>query len=391
MLAFHGRLILLLTLNFLLVEAVFSQTVTPTPGDLSKSTLSWLAKWRTFRLDFTTEASITNAKGGKRHFFQKGTMASGGGIWRLREETVGEVDGQPDVVTRGIREVISTNKGTLSLQFDYPFLTGQRLDGIDDNPFRLFEMKPVGKHDPPRRIVLFNETKTGAPIFLPLIMESDESGSNPIPIARQLLTDASAKWGTPNEGSDVPGLAKVSLQGEGNEWELTLTQSGVICRAEQISTGAFRNKSGKTLGELGIQRIHKTWELVDPNENWSQFDVLADVAINFQNGTSHIENSRSKYREIRFAVTSNDLQLSKALENGAAVDLVGSPQIKAEWQDGKVVRVYNREAVETLADLRFIPQPTSILSRAWMPAVAFGAVVLIVGLLYRRRYNRRAI
>ena len=51
----------------------------------------------------------------------------------------------------------------------------------------------------------------------------------------------------------------------------------------------------------------------------------------------------------------NAFQLQAEIPNGTSVALRDSPQLKAEWHDGKIVRVYDGEAVKELATIEMKP------------------------------------
>jgi hypothetical protein len=93
-----------------------------------------------------------------------------------------------------------------------------------------------------------------------------------------------------------------------------------------------------------------------------------DVGIEWKTPTSfqsqltsvlHMTSGQKSSSKSVLTVTDVSFEVPKAIEvlteipNGTVVNLTETPQIKAVWQDGKVVRVYNARYVDDLSGARF--------------------------------------
>ncbi len=72
--------------------------------------------------------------------------------------------------------------------------------------------------------------------------------------------------------------------------------------------------------------------------------------------------------------------------NGGRVSLITNPQIKAQWINGEVVRTYNDEALEKLADVSFSPPP--VIGRR-ITILCIFLVVCAIGIATRTYYVRK--
>jgi hypothetical protein len=90
------------------------------------------------------------------------------------------------------------------------------------------------------------------------------------------------------------------------------------------------------------------------NDDWSEFVIATDVETEYENGVHGGSGSRTRYRDvIRPAV--RKVQVQARIKDGTRVILMENQQLKAEWRDGKIVRVYDGEAVKELATVKMAP------------------------------------
>lgn len=116
--------------------------------------------------------------------------------------------------------------------------------------------------------------------------------------------------------------------------------------------------------QLTLQKWEHGWRLSDLNSTYSSPSMTGKY--NVQTTTSGLELNASwtktaetpesratvRMRNIQFAPPKS-IELSQSIANGTPVSLRGSPQIKAVWMNGKVVRVYEGGTVDDLGSASF--------------------------------------
>jgi hypothetical protein len=126
----------------------------------------------------------------------------------------------------------------------------------------------------------------------------------------------------------------------------------------------FVSTAGKVTHRASIQRWHAGWRISQLESKHTEPPFVRTITIK-EDGSelvaeSHVsENvdspgsrSTSRTRAIRFD-GEFPIELTQSIPNGTPVALWDSPQIKAVWMDGKVVRVYEGGTVDDLGSATF--------------------------------------
>jgi hypothetical protein len=140
-----------------------------------------------------------------------------------------------------------------------------------------------------------------------------------------------------------PGLGYAPL-------EFTSSRTARDLNYDQKKIGDLVDQSGRRAKSYDhVTRI----EAVTPD--WSEFTIRTiDWAVHEGGFNDGLGVVRRYYNVVRPA-PENAFQLQAEIPNGTSVALRDSPQLKAEWHDGKIVRVYDGEAVKELATIEMKP------------------------------------
>lgn len=118
--------------------------------------------------------------------------------------------------------------------------------------------------------------------------------------------------------------------------------------------------SGKRIRDMGktenrMQSAESVQAFEAIKSDWTEFTIRNQSRGSYQDGSSGGIASVARYFDVERPATDAAFQLQTQIKNGTPVVLIDNQQIKAEWHDGKVVRMYDGSAVKELASVEMKP------------------------------------
>ena len=194
------------------------------------------------------------------------------------------------------------------------------------------------------------------------------------------IGDLSARvYLVPLKGSStVVGFSKI----EGDWWPIYYrreTERGLPDGAqsvEDIPEPTMHRWPRHTIAEGIVEGGGSQWKVVRRNKA-TYFDGYVDESL-----------EEIELTDVDFSPTDSDFVLPVNIPDGTPVQINEARQIKAEWRDGKIVKVYRGDVVETLATSQMRASPWK-----WYLMLGSIGIVLVGGLgwfLHSRRTSRES-
>jgi hypothetical protein len=149
--------------------------------------------------------------------------------------------------------------------------------------------------------------------------------------------------------------------------------------------------SGAIVGELSsdegkpYQAIRSSHRLETIDPAWKEFSIRSETVSVDSEGAESGFSELQRFHSILRPAPDSAFLMKTQIPNGTPVVLMDSQQIKAEWRDGKVVRVYDGEAVKELATVRMAPAGPN-----WVRWSVLAALTVGGGLFAWKRWGRKA-
>ncbi len=307
----------------------------------------WCQKWNHFRVELSSQTVIAGniiGKSGQLKVFQKTTIVRVGDSFRIREKTISQHPfSEKESYLGAVQELISVPEGVMVMSLNHVRVansaTDQERDAIFDSLEDLKEVKDVN----------FRTTNRPLITFPPAFAHEQSPFRGDQEILSKLISSPATRF-TMHRSE---GGRSVQVTGEtpGAAWNITSQDNGRMIKVSRQCAAGFV-QDGKSLGNAGIVKLDTTWENHSNSEEFlDKFSEVRSVVL--ANGKSEKTSTETKVTSCTFDVDIGDLKPRFPLKNGDSVTIMEKQQIRAEYRDGKIVRVYNKEAVETLADLRF--------------------------------------
>ena len=129
--------------------------------------------------------------------------------------------------------------------------------------------------------------------------------------------------------------------------------------------------------------VHVTLEAV--KSDWSEFTIRtlrwSDHADSVRMGFGKLEH----FSNIARPAPADAFKFQIAIDDGTPVILQNNRQLKAEWRDNRVVRVYDGQAVKELATVAMKPPERSLWPMIFVAVLGCGAIVIA----WRRNKGKR--
>ena len=110
------------------------------------------------------------------------------------------------------------------------------------------------------------------------------------------------------------------------------------------------DKAGRAM--ISIEQL-VVFESIDPD--WKEFVIRSLTHSQYEGGGHDGRGSVSRYANVVRPASSKSVNLQSVIADGAPVIMMYQEQLKAEWRDGKVVRVYDGEVIKELATVHMVP------------------------------------
>ena len=186
-------------------------------------------------------------------------------------------------------------------------------------------------------------------------------------------------------------------------WQITFRPSGqsgdlsmIVCPELQWAPVELRTVlgvndlhwSGKRVGDIEVdggrmQRWESVMSLESVTADWSEFSIRTESTSTSAGGTRGGFGNLTHYQAVQRPADPDSFRVTSPIENGTPVLLMDSQQLKAEWQDGKIVRVYDGAVVEELAEVQMAPPQSSV------PRIVAG-IVAALGVIAAGWFLRKA-
>jgi len=104
-----------------------------------------------------------------------------------------------------------------------------------------------------------------------------------------------------------------------------------------------------------MRTLRQTQRLESIAGAWEEFTIRTETVDDDVDGAKSGFASVRKFHSIQRPAPESAFLMKTRIPEGTPVGLVGSSQLKAELRDGKVVRVYDGEAIKELATVHMVP------------------------------------
>lgn len=384
----RGPATVIVTVVFLLVTGPINGLGQATPP---LAAAEWLKKWQTFSADYSSHATGTtigpvpkgaSIAGGRKLIFHRGRIAVVESAIRFQNEEVSRIDLATDKVHLSFGEQVIFGDATLAVNKTYDLATLTNEDLSDGDPFRYLQ----SEDDSQQISISYDKPSSRWPVFIPNIMSSDNTKAVADPIIQKILQSDSVEWRASDQVAAVD-CSEATFRRKGEIWRVQVCpeNGGAIMSVQRTLESTMVDSSGRSLSERGIRSATNKWEIAEFAPDWSRFVLRSSSRVDYANGASRVEESTQHFKNIVFSVDKSALKLSFPIANGSSVIISNAQHIKAVWRDGKIVRVYNNEAVETLADVSFAAPKPGLLR--WWPAaigICVGIAIIYITLVRRR-------
>lgn len=209
--------------------------------------------------------------------------------------------------------------------------------------------------------------------------------------------------GSPLLCGEIEGLSLVSLL-QDQKWEVAESTSGILSLTTKLSEGQgactidvdvnaahrpirfewslgpgdmFR---GKTLPANDVKARKSVW-----SATWKDGELVGlsvETKVDYVSGQTSGRLTEMAVEDFRAGPNAARFELISDIPNGTPVALVGSPQIRSEWRDGEVVRVYASGEIESLRSVQMAKPGRSWL--VWSAVIVVGLGVVVFLLTTRR-------
>lgn len=96
------------------------------------------------------------------------------------------------------------------------------------------------------------------------------------------------------------------------------------------------------------------------NDDWTEFSIRDWILNQLENDTRIGFGSVTEFVDVERPATEEALRMQYAIPDGTKVFMQDTPQLKAEWRDGKVVRAYDGQVIKELAKVEMAaPKPST--------------------------------
>lgn len=190
-------------------------------------------------------------------------------------------------------------------------------------------------------------------------------------------------------------------------WQITFRPSGqsgdlrmIVCPELQWAPVELRTVlgaddlhwSGKRVGDIEVDGARmQTWESVMSLESvtadWSEFSIRTESISTSAGGGRGGFGNLTHYQAVQRPADPESFLVTTPIENGTPVLLMDSQQLKAEWRDGKIMRVYDGEVVQELAEVQMAPPQSRVPRIVLLIFAALG--VIAAGWFLRKAGKRR--
>jgi hypothetical protein len=137
--------------------------------------------------------------------------------------------------------------------------------------------------------------------------------------------------------------------------------------------------------ELKLENVARLVKIDEVKPNWSEFVIVTQNTAT-REGVKSGRRSRILYKQIARPARNEAFQMVTTIPNGQPVILMDSQQIKAEWRQGKIVRIYDGHVVKELASVQMKPGPR-IGIYGWLAVVVLVLICVFSGLHWRAQRN----
>ncbi len=334
----------------------------PTVQEVVDRCQGFFATWKSARL--TSEEELLSLEDGnnewKMYGRSIGEVAWDDANWRGIKQEVFSPIGLPDTFRADYTEIVTVGDAVLTITGKGHTPTREEVASGDFSPFDelgddflvlLYEGSSAserrGEFDP-RIPLLTGYHKEDATPQATLLNEF--RGARQCRIAAVTMLDRQC-WQVTTVGASETGTFAMTICPD-------LGYAPIEIRAVRGSND--RHWNGKRVGDIELdgkrlQSTERVTTLEAVNPDWTEFTIRS-VARSTYRGEGQIGRGVvTRYGNIQRPATKTALQVESAIKNGSPVVLMDNQQIKAEWHDGKVVRMYDGEAVKELASVEMKP------------------------------------
>lgn len=155
-------------------------------------------------------------------------------------------------------------------------------------------------------------------------------------------------------------------------------------KADFLSEGVRVGQAHDGAGHAA-NHYERVVQMADISHDQSMLTIEETAITKYAGGGQIGQRNVSHATWISRNITSDELELSKSLPNGTPVEIYGKSQLKAEFRDGQVVRVYDGEIVKVMADVQMREPP-----KRWaLFAISLPAALSALFYYWYRQANRQ--
>jgi len=136
------------------------------------------------------------------------------------------------------------------------------------------------------------------------------------------------------------------------EYTLSLSANDQYAKGLRVGDGKDHDGNDKLTSETRIT-------LESLKDDWTTFTIRELIWGKYNNGKYVGFGKVIEHSDVVRPATDEALRMQYVIPDGTKVTLMNSQQLQAEWRDGKVVRVYEGQAIKELATVQMAaPQPS---------------------------------